>query len=124
MGTAVTASGAGPPELGWARAEMLVSAQIATSSAAEESTLRGQLDQHIGYVLELGLAVHIGGEEAVVNPPELVGFGVDVHAIDQADAGSRALACLENVVHHSGEGLNSLFRVIRIDVPDSLAIEN
>ena len=38
-------------------------------------------------------------------------------------AGSRALACLENVVHRSGEGLNSLFRVIRIDVPDSLAIE-
>ena len=38
-------------------------------------------------------------------------------------AGSRALACLENVVHRSGEGLNSLFRVIRIDVPDSLATE-
>ena len=38
-------------------------------------------------------------------------------------AGTRALACLENVVHRSGEGLNSLFRVIRIDVPDSLATE-
>ena len=38
-------------------------------------------------------------------------------------AGSRALACLENVVHRSGEGLNSLFKVIRIEVPDSLAIE-
>ena len=38
-------------------------------------------------------------------------------------AGSRALACLENVVHRSGEGLNSLFRVIRIEIPDALAIE-
>ncbi|WP_035566342.1 RES family NAD+ phosphorylase [Hymenobacter sp. IS2118] len=37
-------------------------------------------------------------------------------------AGSRALACLENVVHRSGEGLNSLFKVIRIDVPETLAI--
>ena len=35
---------------------------------------------------------------------------------------SRALACLENVVHRSGEGLNSLFKVIRIEVPDTLAI--
>ena len=39
-------------------------------------------------------------------------------------AGSRALACLENVVHRSGEGLNSLFQVLRIEVPDDLLIEN
>jgi RES domain-containing protein len=38
-------------------------------------------------------------------------------------AGSRALACLENVVHRSGEGLNSLFNVMRIEVPDDLAVE-
>jgi len=38
-------------------------------------------------------------------------------------AGSRALACLENVVHRSGEGLNNLFKVIRIHVPASLAVE-
>ena len=38
-------------------------------------------------------------------------------------AGSRALACLENVVHRSGEGLNSLFKVIRINAPDALLIE-
>ncbi|QKG52434.1 RES family NAD+ phosphorylase [Hymenobacter sp. BRD67] len=38
-------------------------------------------------------------------------------------AGSRALACLENVVHRSGEGLNNRFKVIRIEVPDSLVIE-
>ena len=38
-------------------------------------------------------------------------------------AGSRALTCLENVVHRSGEGLNSYFQVARIDVPDALPIE-
>ena len=38
-------------------------------------------------------------------------------------AGSRALACLKNVVHRSGEGLNNLFNVIRVDIPDSLAFE-
>ena len=38
-------------------------------------------------------------------------------------AGSRALACLENVVHRSGEGLNNLFKVIRIALPDELLVE-
>ena len=38
-------------------------------------------------------------------------------------AGSRALACLENVVHRSGEGLNSLFKVVRIEIPDALPVE-
>ncbi|MBC6989990.1 RES family NAD+ phosphorylase [Hymenobacter sp. BT491] len=38
-------------------------------------------------------------------------------------AASRALACLENVVHRSGEGLNGQFRVLVIDVPDDVAIE-
>jgi RES domain-containing protein len=38
-------------------------------------------------------------------------------------AASRALACLENVVHRSGEGLNELFRVMVIDIPDTLVIE-
>jgi RES domain-containing protein len=38
-------------------------------------------------------------------------------------AGSRALACLENVVHRSGEGLNSLFKVVRIAVPKAMPIE-
>lgn len=38
-------------------------------------------------------------------------------------AGSRALACLVNVVHRSGEGLNGLFKVIRIEVSDDLPIE-
>ena len=38
-------------------------------------------------------------------------------------AGSRALACLENVVHRSGEGLQELFRVMVINVPDSLPVE-
>lgn len=38
-------------------------------------------------------------------------------------AASRALACLENVVHRSGEGLTDPFRVLVIDVPDDLLIE-
>jgi RES domain-containing protein len=38
-------------------------------------------------------------------------------------AGSRALACLENVVHRSGEGLTNNFRTIVIDIPDDLLIE-
>lgn len=39
-------------------------------------------------------------------------------------AGSRALACLENVVHRSGEGLNGHFRTVVIDIPDDMIIES
>lgn len=35
---------------------------------------------------------------------------------------SRSLACLENVVHRSGEGLNHLFSTMVIDIPDDLLI--
>ncbi|MEZ0538679.1 RES family NAD+ phosphorylase [Fibrella arboris] len=38
-------------------------------------------------------------------------------------AGSRPLACLENVVHRSGEGLQELFRVMVINVPDTLPVD-
>lgn len=38
-------------------------------------------------------------------------------------AATRALACLENVVHRSGEGLHDVFRVMVIDVPDDLIID-
>lgn len=38
-------------------------------------------------------------------------------------AGSRALACLENIVHRSGEGLNSVFKVMLIKFPDTIKIE-
>jgi RES domain-containing protein len=38
-------------------------------------------------------------------------------------AATRALACLENVVHRSGEGLLENFRVMVIDLPDALAVE-
>lgn len=38
-------------------------------------------------------------------------------------AATRALACLENVVHRSGEGLLGVFRVMVIDLPDDLAVE-
>ncbi len=38
-------------------------------------------------------------------------------------ASSRALACLENVVHRSGEGLHDSFKTMIIDVPSSERIE-
>ncbi|TVR19605.1 MAG: RES domain-containing protein [Balneolaceae bacterium] len=38
-------------------------------------------------------------------------------------AESRALACLENLVHRSGEGLNNRFSVIEIDVPDNASVK-
>lgn len=38
-------------------------------------------------------------------------------------AESRSLACLENLVHRSGEGNNALYKVMLIQVPDSLEIE-
>jgi RES domain-containing protein len=38
-------------------------------------------------------------------------------------AGSRALACLENLVHRSGEGSNALFKVMLIEIPDKITIE-
>ena len=37
-------------------------------------------------------------------------------------AGSRALACLENVVHRSGEGLAANFKVMTIHIPDGIKI--
>lgn len=39
-------------------------------------------------------------------------------------AATRALACLENVVHRSGEGLLDTFRVMVIDIPDSVRIDS
>lgn len=38
-------------------------------------------------------------------------------------AATRALACLENVVHRSGEGLLANFRVMVIELPNLLTIE-
>ena len=38
-------------------------------------------------------------------------------------AESRSLACLENLVHRSGEGNNALFKVIVIEIPDNTVIE-
>jgi RES domain-containing protein len=37
-------------------------------------------------------------------------------------AGSRALACLENVVHRTSRGLQEKFRTLVIDIPDSLKV--
>ncbi len=38
-------------------------------------------------------------------------------------ASSRALACLENVVHRSGEGLNSNFKVMIIEIPAKVKVK-
>ena len=38
-------------------------------------------------------------------------------------AESRSLACLENLVHRSGEGNNALYKVMLIEIPDSLSVE-
>lgn len=45
----------------------------------------------------------------------------DVKAI--YTAGSRSLACLENVVHRSSLGLKENFRTILVAIPDDLAVE-
>ncbi|SMC95293.1 RES family NAD+ phosphorylase [Pedobacter nyackensis] len=37
-------------------------------------------------------------------------------------AGSRSLACLENVVHRNQAGLNHLFKVMTIVIPDDICI--
>lgn len=39
-------------------------------------------------------------------------------------ASSRALACLENLVHRSGEGLNQQFRITEIYIPESASVEH
>ncbi|MBC7890524.1 MAG: RES family NAD+ phosphorylase [Ferruginibacter sp.] len=39
-------------------------------------------------------------------------------------AESRSLAWLENLVHRSGEGNNNLYKVMLIDIPDTIPIEN
>lgn len=38
-------------------------------------------------------------------------------------AGSRSLACLENLVHRSGEGLDGGFRVMTIEIPDEVRVD-
>ncbi|MEQ8244162.1 RES family NAD+ phosphorylase [Fulvivirga sp.] len=38
-------------------------------------------------------------------------------------ASSRALACLENLVHRRGEGLDASFRTLVIEIPDKIKIE-
>ena len=38
-------------------------------------------------------------------------------------AENRSLACLENLVHRSGEGDDNLYKIMLIEIPDALAIE-
>lgn len=44
----------------------------------------------------------------------------DIKVIYTAE--SRSLACLENIVHRNSNGLSNEFRVLIIDIPDSLKI--
>jgi len=39
-------------------------------------------------------------------------------------ASSRALACLENIVHRRGRGLNELFKMMVIEIPSSVKVEH
>ena len=39
-------------------------------------------------------------------------------------AANRALACLENVVHRSSEGLSHLFKVMVIEIEDTVAVSD
>lgn len=39
-------------------------------------------------------------------------------------AGSRALACLENIVHRNSLGLSAIFRTMVVEIPNHLAIES
>lgn len=39
-------------------------------------------------------------------------------------AGSRALACLENLVHRSGEWQGKMYKVMLIEIPDNIKIDN
>lgn len=39
-------------------------------------------------------------------------------------AESRSLACLENLVHRSGEGNDALYKVMLIEIPDTLTVES
>lgn len=59
------------------------------------------------------LALNASGRAARWNPN-------DIEVI--YTAGSRSLACLENVVHRNQAGLNHLFKVMTIVVPDDLCI--
>ena len=73
---------------------------------------RGQLFEHVGYVVELGFAVGFGGEEAVVKQPELVRVGIDVHAGHQADAGNHAV------------GVAAVLTADQVDAPAVVLVEH
>jgi RES domain-containing protein len=70
-------------------------------------------------VYRITLAKYAGSLFASGNPARW--NSKDVKAI--YTAGSRSLACLENVVHRSALGLKDNFRTILIAIPDDLQIE-
>ena len=42
--------------------------------------------EHLSNVVEFRFAVHVGGKQAIVDEPELVGLRIDINASDNADA--------------------------------------
>lgn len=49
------------------------------------------LGQHIQNVVNLGFAIRVGAEYAVVNEPKLIGFGIEINAVDNADAFDKSM---------------------------------
>jgi len=70
-------------------------------------------------VYRIALAKYAGGLVASGNPGRW--NSKDVKII--YTAGSRSLACLENVVHRSSLGLRDNFRIMLIDIPNDLPLQ-
>lgn len=47
--------------------------------------------QHVGHVIEFGLAIVVRCEVPVVNQPKLVGSGIDIYTLYQAETGNQAV---------------------------------
>ena len=67
---------------------------------AAGNATRGQVGQHIGHRVEGDFAVGFGSKQVVVQKPELVGFRVDIHAGNQADADNHAVDVAVALVAH------------------------
>ena len=70
-------------------------------------------------VYRISMAIHADKLVASGNPARW--NSKDVKLIYTSS--SRALACLENIVHRSSRGLNEQFRTILVEIPENLMIE-
>jgi len=50
------------------------------------------LSQQVEDVVEFSFAIVVGGKEAIVEQPKLVGFGIDVYSGNQPDAFNQAVS--------------------------------